>query len=213
MAIAPGAIYQSSNPYTVLFVPSDSPVRNAKDLNGKTVAVAALAALTEYSVRAWIDQHGGDSSTVKILQLSFPAMTEALSAHRIDAALVSEPFLEAARKSGRILGYPYDTVSKEFLTTIWYTTTQWASAHPDLVKRFAAVMRETAIWANKRENQTRRAEIIVKYYEMRPETVKAMVPSAFAEKLTPALFQPQIDLVAKYGKVTPFPARDIIYTP
>jgi ABC-type nitrate/sulfonate/bicarbonate transport system substrate-binding protein len=87
-------------------------------------------------------------------------MTEALSAHRIDAALVSEPFLEAARKSGRILGYPYDNVSKEFLTTIWYTTTQWASAHPDLAKRFAAVMRETAIWANKRENQTRRAEII-----------------------------------------------------
>jgi ABC-type nitrate/sulfonate/bicarbonate transport system substrate-binding protein len=56
--------------------------------------------------------------------------------------------------------YPFDAVAKKFLFASWFATSPWAASHPDLVKRFDEVMRETAVWANK--NQAQSAAILAK---------------------------------------------------
>src|ERR1700733_15264513 len=65
VAIAPAAIWISTAPVAGLVVPVNSPITSAKELTGKVVAVPGLGTLAEYSPRAWIDQNGGDSNTVK----------------------------------------------------------------------------------------------------------------------------------------------------
>ncbi len=204
--VAPGAVWTQTARNSALFVRLDSPIRTGKDLNGKTLSTAGLGTLTEYATRAWIDQHGGDLSTVKFVEMGYSTMSG-----RIDAALLNEPYLETAKKDHRLLGYPYDAVSKDFLIAGWFTASAWAKANPDLVARFAAVMRETAVWANKKENQGKSAEILEKYTKIDPALLASMVRVRFGETLSPSAVQPQIDVSAKYGSFASFPAKEIIY--
>ena len=59
--------------YAAAIVRKDSPIKTGRDLNGKTFAVPALMDLNQIAAMAWIDQTGGDSRTVKIVEI--PAST------------------------------------------------------------------------------------------------------------------------------------------
>ncbi len=211
VVIAPTVAYTSKAPTAALFVATNSPVRSAKDLTGKVLAVAGLGTIVEYAARAWIDQNGGDASSVKFIEFAYSAMPAALAAGRIDAALLNEPFLALGKKDARVLGYPYDAIGKEFLTGVWFTTSQWAKDHPDAVARFTAVIRQTAVWAN--QNEAKTSGILAKYAKIDPAVVATMTRSRFTERLTPSMMQPAIDTAAKYGSFAPFPAGELIYTP
>lgn len=67
--VAPGAIYSSESPSTELLVAKDSPIQSAKDLNDKVVAINGLKNITQVGAQAWIDENGGDSSTVQFIEL------------------------------------------------------------------------------------------------------------------------------------------------
>jgi NitT/TauT family transport system substrate-binding protein len=208
--IAPGAVWTQAAKNSGLFVAGNSTIRSGKDLNGKVLSTAGRGTLTEYAARAWIDGTGGDASTVKFLEMGYSAMPDALAAGRIDGALINEPYFQVASKAGRLIGYPYDYVAKDFLIAGWFTTAQWAADHPDLVNRFAAAMRETAIWANQPQNQARSAEILEKYTHIDPAVAATMIRVRFGDRLTAAAVQPQVDVSAKYAGFPTFPAQDII---
>ncbi|MGA2395651.1 MAG: ABC transporter substrate-binding protein [Candidatus Lustribacter sp.] len=211
--IAPSAEYLSPTTQgtSAFMVPANSTVRSGSDLNGKTIAVIALNGITHIAARAWIDQNGGDSTTAKFIEVPPPAMPAALAAARVDAAWVTEPFLAAAKKSARVLGYGFDVIGKRFLLNAWFTTQTWAREHPDLVLRFAQTMRETAAWAN--ANHAASAPIVAKYTKIDPGIVANMTRSYYADQLTPALLQPLADISAKYNNFAPFPVAELIYTP
>ncbi len=207
--IAPAAVHVSSGPTTVLVVPANSPIRTAKDLNGKTIAGSGLGTISGYAPRAWIEKNGGDLSSVKFVELAFPAMQPALDAGRIDAAAIAEPFLTAAKKTDRVLASPYDSVARSFLVSAYFTMSPWAKDHPDLVNRFASAIHEAAVWANK--NHAQSAEILLKYAKIDPSLASQMTRSYYGEQLNAGLLQPAVDLAAKYSKFTPFPASDLLY--
>lgn len=211
VAIAPAALWTAAAPTAALVVAATSSIGAAKDLAGKVIAIPGLATLAEYSPRAWIDQNGGNDATVKFIEMPYSEMPAALIAGRVDAAYVAEPFLTVVRKEARILGYAHNAVAKRFLQSAWFTTAAWAASHPDPVRRFAAAMREAAVWANQRANHVRSGEILAKYAKLDPATIASMERAQFAERLTPALIQPAIDVSAKYGGFTPFPADRIVY--
>jgi NitT/TauT family transport system substrate-binding protein len=207
--IAPAGQYSSKVPTTALIVSKNSPIKTAKDLNGKTIAGNGLKNITQVGAFAWMDKNGGDTSTAKFVEMPFPDMPGALAAGRIDAAVIAEPELSAALSKGevRVLANCYDAIAKDFMIGAWFTTGTWAKAHPDLVKRFSKAMSQTADWANK--NQSSSAELLTKYTKI--EVTPGMKRAVYADKLTPTLVQPLIDGAAKYGitKKT-FPANDII---
>ncbi len=209
IAFAPAAEYLSTAPLCyALVVPTASPIARAADLAGKIVAQSTLQGISENSTRAWIDANGGDATNVKFIEVPFPAMPAALTSGRIDVAFLSEPFLTVARKIGRILGDPFGAIAKHFLISTWATTPAWAAAHPDLVRRYATAIRETADWANK--NPAKTAEIVAKYLKIEPGVIASMSRSRYADALAPALVQPVIDVSAKYAHYDPFPARELL---
>jgi NitT/TauT family transport system substrate-binding protein len=209
--IAPATLYTSRAPNSELIVNAASPIRTASDLTGKIVGTNGLGNIAEYGPRVWIDRNGGDSSKVRFIELPFSAMPDALAAGRIDAAWLTEPYLSQTRTTGRVLATALDTIAKEFLIGAWFTTSQWAQDHPDLVRRFAAVMHETALWANR--NPSESAKILVKYTKIEPSVVASMVRSRYAERLSSSLMQPVVDVSAKYGKFATFPAGELLYLP
>ncbi len=212
VVIAAAGLYLDSAPTTLLMVDKSSAVKTGKDLNGKIVATNGLKNIGQFAPAAWIDKNGGDSATVKFVEMPFPEMAGALAAHRIDAAIIAEPTLSDAKATTRVLGKAYSAVADQFLIGSWFASATWAKAHPDLVARFITAMRDSAVWAN--ANQTKSADILAKYAQIDPKAAATMTRARFAENLTPALVQPTIDVTAKYKAIdAAFPAQEIIYQP
>jgi NitT/TauT family transport system substrate-binding protein len=211
IVVAPAALHVSAAPTTNLMVAANSTIRTARDLDGKIVAGSGLGTISGYSPRAWIDQNGGDSTKVKFVEMAFPAMEAALDAGRIDAAMIAEPFLTVAKKVDRVIASPYDAVSKDFLVSAYFTTSGWAKDHPDLLNRFIAAIRETAVWAN--ANRAKSGDLLVQYSKIDPAIAATMTRVRYGERLTPVMLQPIINVAAKYGNFPPFQAQELIYSP
>lgn len=207
--IAPSGEYLSPQMQRAagLFVPAASPVRVARDLNGKIAAVAGLHSLTMTATCAWVDANGGCSSTMRFIEIPFPSMAVALASSRVDAAFVTEPFLDGTLKSGRVLAYGFDSIARHFLIAAWFANTSWIQANADLVARFSQAMHETAIWANRHPDQS--ATIFAKYTKMDPAVIAKMARGHYAEQMTLALVQPLIDVAAKYNGFAAFPAQEL----
>jgi NitT/TauT family transport system substrate-binding protein len=210
--LAPGSLYTASIPTSVLMVPKDSPAKTARDLNGKTLGVNGLKTITQYAPQLWIDKNGGDSSTVKFVEMTFPQIIAALGANRIDAAIVADPFIAQAKSGARILADAYDAIGSRYIIGCWFATTQWAAAHADLAKRFAQVIAKTAQWANTHKPQS--GDILAKYSKMDPALAATMLRVDYAPQFTKSEMQPVIDLVARYGGLpATFPADELVYRP
>jgi NitT/TauT family transport system substrate-binding protein len=214
--IAPASEYLSTSVANdaELITPAGSSVRTAKDLTGKTVGVNSRSGIALLSTKAWIDQNGGDSTAVKFVEVPFSTMPVALESGRVDCVQVTEPFIAAAKKNGRVLAEHLNgTIAKRFLITAWFTTPQWAAAHPDAVRRFAAAIRESAIWTDQKTSAAKRVELLAKYTKIEPAVIASMTPPHYGDQLSAALIQPLVDINAKYNKGTPFPAQELIYAP
>ncbi len=208
--IAPAAMITAARPATELFVRSDSPIRAAGDVVGKTVAVPGLNSMNEYSARAWIDRNGGDSTKVRFVELGFPLMPAALGAGRVDIASITEPFVALAKQMGhRVLANPNLAIGPDFLGTGYVATEQWATGHADVVAKFASVIRETAIWANANPDKT--VTMLAQFTKVDPAVIASMVRTRFAERLTPAMLQPVIDVAARYSGFSSFSGAELIY--
>jgi NitT/TauT family transport system substrate-binding protein len=213
VCIAPGAGWEPGKIVGSIMVANASTLKTAKDLNGKTFATPGLGTIGEFLPRAWIDKHGGDSSTVKFVEIPFPLEADALVSGRVDAAYLVEPFLTTALKSGTVRSfvYPDDALGTSYLATVWFATAPWAKAHPELVARFVSALRDAGRWAN--ANPAKVVPILAKDLHADPTIIAQANRSYFSDRLIPAEVQPWIDVTAKYAKFAPFPASDIIYTP
>ena len=209
--IAPAALWDSTVPVNAIMVSKTSPVRNAKDLNGKTISGPGLGNGAAFVVFAWLDANGADSSTVKFIELPYSAMPAAIEAGRVDAAHVAEPFISVAREHARVLASADDALGKQYLRTVWFARTSWATAHPDLVARFVSVMRQTATWANDKRNQAKSAALLVQHTKIDPALVASMTRARYGESLEPSLLQPEVDLNAKYDHFASFPSTELVY--
>ena len=70
-------------------------------------------------------------------------------------------------------------------------------------------MRQAAIWGNAHHHES--AAILAKYTKQTPEQIEGSPRVAYAPENDPALYQPVIDLSAKYGALkASFPAKDVI---
>ena len=208
VVIAPAGNYTSEAPTTVMIAEKSSPLRVAKDLDGKTVGVVAIKDITQIGASAWIDKSGGNLTSVKFIEIPQSAMCSAVTSRRVDAGVVSEPFLTIALANGcRVLAACHDSIAKDFLVGAWFANSSWTHDHPDTVQRFRMVIARTARWANVHHAESQR--ILEKY-------TKAMIPPgmtrvSFPESLDPVQMQPLITAAARYGATkADFPAKNLL---
>ena len=210
--VAPASVYVEAAPTSALLVRRDSPLRTAKDLNGKTIGANALKGIAQFAPSAWVDQNGGDSSTLRFVEMPAEEMAPALESNRIDAAMLPEPQVAQAKATCRIFAKAYDALGEGFMIAGWFATVAWADDHPDLVRRFVSATRETAQWANR--NPERSLPILVKYTKLDPQIARQVVRARFTETLTPQIIQPSVDIMVRYKLIdASYPAQELIYAP
>ena len=209
--VAPTAIYSSAAPTSGIIVLKNAPYKQAADLNGKTIATRDLANLSFYGAEAWIDKNGGDSKTLKWIEIDDPLTVAAMLAGRCDAASISNPAFSDAINGpdARLFADCYDAIGKRFLIGAHFTTTDYAKSHPDVIRRFCEVMLRTAAWANRHHGES--ATILEKYIGTPVPPTNTRV--TYSERVRSADAQPVLDLLLRYGALkTPMPAA-ALYVP
>jgi NitT/TauT family transport system substrate-binding protein len=210
--VAPSLLNTEKAPTFALIVAKDGPIHTAKDANGQTIAVNGLKNISQLGFEAWVDNNGGDSKTIKWVEMPFPVMPGAIAQGTINGGLPPEPALSAAEAAGdRVVVMDHNAIAPAFLLSGWVTTRGWADAHRDAVKRFAGAIREAALWANKNHDES--APILASYTKIPLEVVRKMRRGDFATEFVTGQVQPMIEAAVKYGIIErSFPMGEIIYS-
>jgi len=186
-----------------------SKLKTGADLNGKTISVTTLGGTLQLGAEAWIDKNGGDSKTVHFVEIPTSDMGAALKQGRIDAAMMSEPFLTEQGADVEELGDAFAAIAPQWVAAVFIASKAWVTANPDAARRFVAAMHETARWANAHRADT--AKILAPLAGVPLATFDHMERSSYTDQLTRALLQPGIDVAYRYGAIkVPFDTNDIV---
>ncbi len=211
--IAPGGMSTIDHPIAGLMVAKDSKIKTAKDLNGQTIAVGALSDIFTLALRTWVDKNGGDSTSLKLVEIPISAIAAAIESGRVVAGSANEPILGNAIESGKvkILARTFDAIGPRFMFTAWVAMKPWADANRAACEAFRKVVLETAAYGNKNPDKT--VDAIAKFTLLEPSDVKKMARTQAATSLDPALIQPVIDIAARYKDIPArFEAKELIWS-
>jgi NitT/TauT family transport system substrate-binding protein len=207
-----GAIWDPKNPFSLMLVAADSPIKTAADLNGKIASAAALNDLVELAVVAWVDKNGGDSKTLKWVEIPNSASGAALASHRTDVTMLNEPEVTAAVESGkaRVLAPALSAIGEHFVLTIYFAQPDWAAKHTDALRKFNRVTYETAAYTNAHKPET---EAMMSDITKIPlDVFHKMARVNHSTSTNPAELQPVIDVAAKYKNISrAFPAKEAYF--
>jgi NitT/TauT family transport system substrate-binding protein len=209
---ANGAIWNPAVPFNELLVPADSTVKTGADLNGKTIGVPALNDLNTLVVSAWVDKTGGDSKTLKFIEIPNTLAGPALLAHRIDADAIQAPELANALAAGGVKSVtePYSAISTHFVFGVYFANKDWAQAHPQAMRDFARITYQAAAYTNTHHAET--AALMAQFSKVPVDVFEKSARVEGATSSDPALLQPFIDAAAKYKLISnSFPAKDMFF--
>ena len=169
--------------WTQLMVGKDSPIRDVKDLAGKTIAVNALKGVGEVVIKAALDKRGVDPNSIKLLEVPFPEMPAALERGRVEVIWAPEPFLTSVLGAGgREIEAPLTTLGPRFPNGTYAVNEQYLSENEDVVERFARAMNKSSDYATENPDEAR-ATI--------PEFTQ--IPADVAKKIRLPLWPTEID--------------------
>jgi NitT/TauT family transport system substrate-binding protein len=184
-----------------ILVRTDSGIKSAADLKGKSVAVNALNSFVQLYTMSWLDVKGGDSKAAKYVPVPYPGMGDALRGKRVDAVNLSEPFLSIELAKGGVeeIGTPLGDTKPGLQVGGWSARADVAKANPDLFARFAKALRRGAQDANSMSGDER-AGILAKYLKADPKLYAGARWWNYATgPLDVALLQEEADRAQKYG--------------
>ena len=208
-----GILWEQTNKWSLGLVRKDEPWKTGADLNNKTIAGTALGDLLTLGIRGWVDQNGGDSKTIKWVEIPNSIAGEALIAGRIDVCQLMEPQLHAALATGKVRIFaPFlDSIAPYYALTIYMARPDWANANKATVERFVKTTYELASFTNTHPADT--IELTAATLKMPVEIFKTMTRVHAATTSDPALTQPVIDMAAKYGSLSrAFPAKEVYFS-
>ncbi|WP_433479282.1 ABC transporter substrate-binding protein [Spirillospora sp. CA-142024] len=185
-------------------VKSGSPIRSARDLAGKRVAVNTLNNINDTTVRASIRAAGGDAENVRFTELAFPDMLAALDKGNVDAVQVVEPFLATALKSGgRLVASNYVDTAPDLTVAGYFTSEKTAAAKPELVKRFTAAMQKSLKYATGNPDAVRK--ILGTYTKIDPSLTGSLTLPTYPAQVNRASLQTLSTLAVQDGLITKAP--------
>jgi NitT/TauT family transport system substrate-binding protein len=201
-AIAPGTSAHGSGQkdFGALMVAKGSPIRDVRQLEGKSVAVNTLNNIAEVVVKASLQKSGVDPDRVKLREIDFPEMGAALAKGDVDAAFLIEPFVTIAKRSGdKVVDYSYVTTEPNLQVGAYAVSRKFAEENPDAVKRYRAAVGATATYLMAHQAEFR--AFLAKQAKTPAKLAKTMELPTFTTTLNTASMQRTAGLVQRFGLV------------
>jgi len=212
--IANGVMWDAKAPTTVAVVAADSPIKTPKDLTGKIASAAALNDIVTLTISEWVDKAGGDSKSMKWVEIPNSAEAAAIEQHRVDVCQLNEPMYTAAIEGGKVRplgnGLSGNAIGEHYVIAVYFAHKDFATKNPEAVRNFARVTYEAATYTNTHHAET--AQMMADVTKIPLETIRKINRAPGSTTGDPALLQAVIDAAAKYGNITQaFPAKDIYF--
>jgi NitT/TauT family transport system substrate-binding protein len=183
-----------------LLVLKDGPIKEPKDLEGKTIAVNTLSNICEVTIRKSLADMGVDDSKLKFAEVPFPDMNAALEANRVEGACVVEPFVSQG-KAGKARGIDpfYVNTAPDLTVATYFTSKQYAAENADVVERFVTAMEESLDYAQQNPDAVR--EILLEYTQIPPEAVENIKLPQWRRDITTDTVELLSQLSLEYGLI------------
>jgi NitT/TauT family transport system substrate-binding protein len=184
-----------------LVVAADSPIKTARNLNGRTVAINNLKNISETTVRASIRKAGGDPSAVNFVEMPFPEMPAAVVSRRVDAALVVEPFLTLSKDRGaRVIASSFVDAAPNLTIATYFTSQQTIDERQDVAARFTEAITRSLAYAQTHPQEARQA--LLGYTQIAPDVANRLTLPAWPAQINRTSVQTLSELMVEDGLVT-----------
>ena len=190
----------------------DLDIKNAKDLEGKSVAVPAINAFLHILLVNWTKDGGGAPDKVRFVEVPFPQMPDALRAHTVDAAAAVDPFLARMVNSGagKLLSYYTDSLPEGTIPAGLAATADFAKHHADDIKKFRAAMNEGLAYYHEHPQDI--DTILANHLQLPPEVLKNIPRPPLRVEITPKQVAFWIDIMRSQHLVSgPLDAAAMVF--
>jgi NitT/TauT family transport system substrate-binding protein len=144
-------------------VKKDSPLNSFKDLAGKRIGYTAPGSVSNMVILMALKANGMTAQQVQLVPAGdLGANLSAVSTGAIDAGFSDELVYAQNKELARPLFFVRDVMSPKMMQTVLVTTTDYAKAHPDDVRKLIATRREGLVYM--RANPDESADIVAKAY-------------------------------------------------
>ena len=201
--VLPGTLMKKGNDVNPCIVLNDSPIRTAKDLEGKRLASVGLNNIIWLYAREWMVRNGADVSKVRIIEVPFAQMQDALLTGQAESVCPTEPFFTRAMESGkvRVLAFIYHEVTDNLESVMWVARGAWLkeSANAAALERFARAYRRGVAFMEKNKKGPEGVRIISGYTKMDPAIVAKIQTPVFPMQVNARTVEEMSLLMVKHG--------------
>ena len=190
----------NEKPWADLLVPRDGPIKEPKDLEGKTIAANTLNNICEVTINATLAEKGVDVSKLEYTEIPFPEMIAALEADRVDAACVVEPFVSQGKAAGMVGIDPfYADTAPDLTVATYFASRQFIEEKPEVVDRFTRAMEKSLQYASENPEEVR--GVLEEYTEIPPEAAQKINLPSWKPELTIETIERLSQLSEEYGLI------------
>jgi NitT/TauT family transport system substrate-binding protein len=184
---------------TVLTMPN-SPIKQAKDLEGRTVAVNIRNNIQSLSLNALLKASGVDPAKVKYRAVPFPQMGAALQKGQIDAVHTAEPFgtdLQRKLRARVVVDGGSGAAVSGLPVSGYLSTQQFVDKNPKAAAAFQrAISKAQQLATSDRKNVD---QVLPTYARLDAGTAAALNLPGFPPSLDPAQLQRLADMMLQDG--------------
>lgn len=180
-----------------IVVGAHSPKSRLAQLKGATIAVNALSGLSQLVTESALAQAGVTAAQVHFTVIPFPDMAAALAAHRVDAALMIQPYLAKAGHQVTELADIDQGATQDFPITGYIATAAWVKKNPAIAAAFSRALSQGQKLA-----ATDRAAVnqaVVKYVGVSGQAAASMTLGAFPLAVSAADLNRVAAMMQSYG--------------
>ena len=197
---------------SALVAAAGSGIDSLDDLSGRTVAVVQLASINLIGAKKLIEDAGATGT--EYVAMPFPQMPQALADGRVDAAVITSPYVETALNAGAVtLANPSSDLFPTGTIYCYAATDGFLADNPDVARSFQEVMTEVINYSRDHEDEAKAT--LVEHLGLTPEQAQAqIIPSNYVPEINLESVSAIQDLMREQGSIdsTVEPA-DMVWQP
>jgi len=180
----------------------DSGIADAKGFEGKTLAIPGIGAVLDVMLRAWLDQHGVDTGTVKFIEMPLPAMADQLKAGRVDGLITVDQFAQRMLGEGFavLVANPLAELPEGQTAQVVVAMRDWAQNNPAAVAAVRLSMQQAQALGKAEPDKLRAA--LGAAMQLPPPVIANIALPVLDTTISPDQLAWWLDLMQKQGLVT-----------
>ena len=196
-------------PYSIM---SAADIKNAADMKGKTVVLPFAKDLLTFVWNQWVKSQGVEPSSIdQIYDGATPNRFAALSAHRAQAALLSQPFDFRAAADGYHKLLDVGAYAKQYGFLVILSTPAWLKTHGNEARGYLAALSQSVDWLYDENNRDTAIKILAAHSKLAPQYatqtydyyIKDLKPFSRHLAIAPGVVDSTVNTLVHVGDITP----------